>query len=386
MHWNTDHFHLPPAVSLNAAPAKGAYMPGCGEKLAKLTSGSQYDVCMPGECIQMLTTGACITYNQNAGGCNRMLKVLLHGSCSYDCAYCSVRLDRSQLAFAPRELAATFLALYQKNLAGGLFLTSGIPYDTDDVMAELVETARILRDRGYRGDLHLKILPGARQDDIREAARFADRISLNVETTGESRLRALSGIKDYTGDIQKRLGWIAEAAPGRHTTQLVIGAAGETDTEIFNCITSLYERISPSRIYYSAFQALPKTRLASRESTPAWRSRRWYQMDYLIREYGFTRTELLPLLDEGDTLPNDDPKALLARGREPVDPNSASLSDLIHIPGIGMVTAHAILQARENRPIRTPRDLGVPGSCLKRALPYLTFSGAARQVTLAGFR
>ena len=245
MHWNTDHFHLPPAVSLNAAPAKGAYMPGCGEKLAKLTSGSQYDVCMPGECIQMLTTGACITYNQNAGGCNRMLKVLLHGSCSYDCAYCSVRLDRPRLAFAPRELAATFLALYQKNLAGGLFLTSGIPYDTDDVMAELVETARILRGEGYSGYLHLKILPGARREDIREAARFADRISLNVETTGESRLRALSGIKDYTGDILKRLDWIAEAAPGRHTTQLVIGAAGETDMEIFDCVTSLYERILP---------------------------------------------------------------------------------------------------------------------------------------------
>ncbi len=361
-------------------------MPGCGEKLARLTSGSQYDVCMPGECIQMLTSGACITYNQHAGGCNRMLKVLLHGSCAYDCAYCPVRLDRSRLAFAPRELAATFLALYRKNLAGGLFLTSGIPYDVDDVMADLVETARILRSGGYGGYLHLKILPGARREDIREAARFADRISLNVETTGESRLRALSGIKDYTGDILKRLGWIAEAAPGRHTTQLVIGAAGETDTEIFDCVTSLYERILPSRIYYSAFQALPKTPLASRESTPAWRSRRWYQMDCLIREYGFTRTELLPLLDEGDTLPNDDPKALLARGREPVDPNTASLSDLIHIPGIGTVTARTIIQAREHRKIRTPRDLGVPGSCLKRALPYLAFSGSARQVTLAGFR
>ncbi|MGA2160864.1 MAG: radical SAM protein [Methanoregula sp.] len=361
-------------------------MPGCGEKLEKLTSGSQFDVCMPGECLQMLTSSACITYNQNAGGCNRMLKVLLHGSCSYDCAYCPVRLDRSRLAFAPRELAETFLNLYQKNLAGGLLLTSGIPYDTDEVMGELIETARILRSGGYSGYLHLKILPGARREDICEAARFADRISLNVETTGESRLRTLSGIKEYAGDIIKRLGWIAEAAPGRHTTQLVIGAAGETDSEIFDCVTSLYERVSPSRIYYSAFRALPKTRLALRESTPAWRSRRWYQMDYLIREYGFNRTELLPLLEDHSTLPNDDPKALLARGREPVDPNSASFADLIHVPGIGTVTAHAILQTRERRTIRTPRDLGVSGSCLKQALPYLAFSGAARQATLAGFR
>jgi len=360
-------------------------MPGCGEKLAKLTSGSQYDICMPGECMQMLSSGACITYNQNAGGCNRMLKVLLHGSCSYDCAYCPVRADRSGLAFSPRELADTFLGLYRKNLAGGLFLTSGIPYDTDDVMGELVESSRILRNEGYAGYLHLKILPGARREDIRDAARFADRISLNVETTGESRLRSLSGIKDYAGDIIKRLGWIAEAAPGHYTTQLVIGAAGETDREIFDCVTSLYERILPSRIYYSAFQALRKTRFESRENTPAWRSRRWYQMDYLIREYGFSRAELLPLLEDCDTLKNDDPKALLARDREPVDPNVASFADLIHVPGIGTVTARAILETRERRTIRTPRDLGVSGACLKRALPYLVFSGSARQATLAGF-
>ena len=361
-------------------------MAGCAEKLGRLTSGSQYDVCMPGECMQMLTSGACITYNQNAGGCNRMLKVLLHGSCSYDCAYCPVRLNRSRLAFSPRELTETFLCLYQKNLAGGLFLTSGIPYDTDEVMGELIETARILRGDGYQGYLHLKILPGAQREDIYEAARFADRISLNIETTGESRLRVLSGIKDYTGDIIKRLGWIAEAAPGRHTTQLVIGAAGETDREIFDCVTSLYERVHPSRIYYSAFRALPKTRLALKASTPFWRSRRWYQMDYLIRDYGFSKEELLPLMDEHGALANDDPKALLARGRDPVDPNAASLDDLLHVPGIGAVTARAIIQARERRVIRMPKDLDLPGSCLKRALPYLAFPGGARQATLAGFR
>lgn len=361
-------------------------MTGCSEKLVRLTSGSQYDVCMPGECMQMLTSGACITYNRHTeGGCNRMLKVLLHGSCSYDCAYCSIRLNRSRLAFAPRELADIVLDQYQKNLAGGLFLTSGIPHDTDEVMGELIETARILRLEGYAGCLHLKILPGARREDIREAARWANELSLNIETTGESRLRALSGIKDYAGDLLKRIGWIAEAAPGRHTTQMVVGAAGETDREIFDCVTSLYERVLPSRIYYSAFHALPETRLSSHESTPAWRSRRWYQMDYLIREYGYERTELLPLLDEHDTLPNDDPKALLARGQEPLDPNAASFDELIRIPGIGPATAHAIIYAREERPLRTPRDLGMPVSGLKRALPYLAFSGVARQATLAGF-
>jgi len=360
-------------------------MAGAAAKLGALSSKSRYDICMPGECLQMLTSGACITYNQHAAGCNRVLKVLLHGSCSYDCAYCPVRLDRSGLAFSPKELAETFLSLYQKNLARGLFLSSGIPYDTDEVMSELVDTARILRVRGYCGYLHVKILPGARREDISEAARYADRISLNVETTGESRLRALSGIKDYTSDIRKRLSWIEDAAPGRHTTQLVIGAAGETDREIFDCIASLYSEVQPSRIYYSAFHALPKTRLAQRESTPAWRSRRWYQVDWLLREYGFAKNELQELIDKEGSLPNDDPKALLARGRDPVDPNSASLFDLLHVPGIGTVTAHAIIRAREERPIRTPNDLGLSSAALKHALPYLALPGVARQVTLPGF-
>jgi len=361
------------------------FMAGPAAKLGTLTAKSQYDICMPGECLQMLSSGACITYNQHATGCNRVLKVLLHGSCSYDCAYCPVRTDRSRLAFSPKELAETFLGLYDNNLARGIFLSSGIPHDADEVMGELVETSRILRGRGYDGYLHLKILPGARRGDIGEAARYADRISLNVETTGESQLRTLSGIKDYAADIRKRLSWIADAAPGRHTTQLVIGAAGETDREIFDCITALYDTVGPSRIYYPAFRALPGTRLAGKESTPAWRSRRWYQVDYLLREYGFRNGELRELLDERGALTNDDPKALLARGRDPVDPNTASLADLLHVPGIGTVTAQAIIRAREERPIRIPRDLGLPSAALKRALPCLALPGVARQATLAGF-
>lgn len=360
-------------------------MSACGDTLARLTSGSQYDICMPGECLQTLTSDACITYNHNAGGCNRMLKVLLHGSCSYDCAYCSVRLDRSGISVAPRELADHVHELYRRDIAGGLFLSSGIPHDVDEVMGDLIETVRILRGQGYPGYLHVKVLPGAQREDIREAARLADCISLNIETTGDSRLRSLSGIKDFPNDIMKRIGWMAEAAPGRFMTQLVVGAAEESDREIFDCVTGLYHRVHPSRIYYSAFHSQKKTRLSSRPSTPAWRSRRWYQVDSLIREYGYSREELLPLLEEGDALTNDDPKALLAQDSEPLDPNSASFDDLIRIPGIGPVTARAILRNREDRTLRTPCDLGIPESGLKRALPYLAFSGITRQATLAGF-
>lgn len=361
-------------------------MDGRGKKLAALTAQSRFDICMPGECIQMLETSACTTYNPRAWGCGRMLKVLLHGNCSCDCAYCEVRSCRERLSFAPRELADVFLSLSRKDLVNGLFLSSGIPQDADRAMADLVETSRILRGEGYTGYLHVKILPGADRTDIREAARYADRISLNVETTSDSRLRALSGIKDYTNDIRKRVGWIAEAAPGRHTTQLVLGAAGESDAEIFDCVTGLYDSAAPARIYYSAFQALPKTRFSGKDSTPPWRARRWYQVDSLFREYRYAKDELSSLFGETGSLVNDDPKALLARGMDKIDPTSASFQELVRVPGIGPKTAREIIMIREHHAIRKPRDLGIPPAYLKRAMPYMAFSHEqARQATLTGF-
>ena len=48
------------------------------------------------------------------------------------------------------------------------------------------------------------------------------------------------------------------------------------------------------------------------------------------------------------------PKPSLPATGNRFDPNSASFTDLLHVPGIGTVTAHAILQTRECRTIRTP--------------------------------
>ena len=66
-------------------------MPELAQKLEHLSSASRFDLCVPGECLQMLSSSACVTYYKASGGCGRMLKVLMHGSCSYDCAYCPVR-------------------------------------------------------------------------------------------------------------------------------------------------------------------------------------------------------------------------------------------------------------------------------------------------------
>jgi len=343
------------------------------QKLSSLTAAGQFDICAPGECIHVLSTAAHITYNRRAGGCGRMLKVLLNGYCSYDCAYCSVRVNRERLGFSPDEFAEAFLRLWHEDLVGGLFLSSGIPHDVDIVMHDLVETGEILRCRGYDGYLHLKILPGAARADIHDAARVADRISINLETTSSDRLGCIAGVKDYQQDILKRQAWVAEEKPEGHTTQLVIGAADETDAEILSCLAGQYRRVRPARVYFSAFRSLPGTPLAEHPDTPAWRARRCYQADYLLRDYGFTADELKASLDEDGFFENRDPKEVIAADMMPVNVNTATKWDLLRVPGIGPKAADRIIRLRKQRPFTGPADLARAGIGGQVAARHLTF-------------
>jgi predicted DNA-binding helix-hairpin-helix protein len=342
-------------------------------KLTVLTAAGKYDLCSPGECIQRLSSAPCVTYKPRSGGCGRMLKVLLHGTCSHDCAYCAVRLQRDRMGYAPDELAETFLRLWQEGRVGGLFLSSGIAGDVDEVMHDLVATGELLRQRGYDGYLHLKILPGANRSDIRDAARAADRISINLETPSADRLDSIAGVKDYRQDILKRQAWVAEAKPDRHTTQLVVGAADETDTEILSCVIDQYRRVRPARIYYSAFRALPDTPLAAHPDTPAWRAHRWYQIDYLLRVYRIRIEELKNIIGDDGFLSDRDPKEALATGMARVNINTASRHDLLSVPGIGPKGADRILHLRRNRPFAGLSDLKRAGIRERNAGPYITF-------------
>ncbi len=344
-------------------------------KLEHLTAASRFDLCTPGECIRLLTAAPCITYNPRAGGCGRLFRVLLHGSCTYDCAYCAVRLQRERLAFTPEELADTFLRLVRDGSAGGLFVSSGIAGDVDTIMHDIVETGEILRRRGYTGYLHLKVLPGASRADIRDAARVADRISINLEAPSAERMGGIAGVKDYRNDIVKRQSWVAEEKPDRHTTQLVIGAADETDAEILRCVLEQYRTVRPARIYYSAFRALAGTPLAGHPDTPAWRARRWYQLDHLLREYRIPGDEVRVVFDDGGLLPNRDPKEVLAAGRERVNVNTAPRHDLLRVPGIGPRGADRILRMRAERPFLSFRDLKRAGIRSQLAERYITLGG-----------
>lgn len=247
--------------------------------------------------------------SEGAGRCCNVMRILLEGTCSFDCAYCGVCGKKTGVSFTPAELAHGFLALHTQGKVGGLLLSTGIPRgDVDLGMEKLTETARLIRSSGYRGYLHLKVLPGAARTDIAELAKFATRLSINLEAPNFSYLAELATVKNYRSDLLTRHKWLAEIMPDRHSTQFVVGAAGETDRDIFATVATSYEEYRPARVYYSAFSAIPNTPLETHENTPVWRANRWYQADALLRLYGYSRKEPLLAFDEDEMLYNTIPK------------------------------------------------------------------------------
>ncbi len=313
------------------------------------------------------------------------LKVLLEGTCSFDCAYCEVCTKKKGISFTPEEMAHGFLELHRQNRVGGLLLSTGIPKgDTDLGMERLTETARLIRAGGFSGYLHLKVLPGASRSDIAELAKYATRLSINLEAPDASHLRELATVKEYKSDLLLRHKWLSEIMPKKHSTQFVVGAADETDYDIFQTVMTSYEKYNPARVYYSAFHAISDTPLETHENTPLWRANRWYQVDALLRLYGYTRGETSPVFDDDGMLLNTDPKVLLARNLPQVNPAEANFEELLRVPGIGVVSARQILARRDDADVRNPNVLRSCGVIMKRAFPYLSL-GRARQLRLSAF-
>jgi len=317
--------------------------------------------------------------------CN-ILKILLHGNCSFDCAYCEVCARKKKASsFTPEEMAHGFLSLYHQGKVGGLLLSTGIPRgDTDLGMEELTETARLIRASGFRGYLHLKVLPGATRTDIAEIAKYATRLSINLEAPDASHLSELATVKNFKSDLLTRHQWLAEIMPKKHTTQFVVGASDESDRDIFNTVMTSYEKYNPARVYYSAFQALESTPMKEHPNTPLWRANRWYQVDALLRLYGYSRSETAQVFDEDGMLLNTDPKVLLAKTLPTVNPGEATYEELIRVPGIGPIGAKKILDLRRSQNVKDPRVLRESGIIVKRALPYLSLT-RTQQLRLSAF-
>ena len=167
-------------------------------------------------------------------------------------------------------------------------------------------------------------------------------------------------------------------APAGQTTQMIIGAGGETDQSILNTSESLYRTFKMKRVYYSAYvPVVDSPMLPTRKAAPPLaREHRIYQADWLLRFYGFSVKELFSETSQ-NLDPDLDPKvtwALRNLDQFPVEVNRASYDTLMRIPGIGAVSARRIVRQRRLSAVKFD-DLKKMGVVLKRAKYFLTCSG-----------
>ena len=324
------------------------------------------------------------------GGTSILFKTLISNVCTNDCKYCPLRAEQDirRCTLNPEETANVFLDYHRQRKVHGLFLSSGVIGSPDLTMDRLNTTARLLRTRHhFRGYIHLKVIPGAAPAAIEEAVSLADAVSLNIETPGARNLAKLSSRKDFLRDIVEPIKLISRlTARGsrfervKQTTQFIVGAAGESDGEIVKYMGGLYDRLRMHRIYFSAYQKdLGDRTLALErpsEATNAFmREHRLYQVDFLMRKYGFKDADI-PLGPEGNLSLETDPKELWALnhpGAYPVDVNHAGRLELLKVPGLGPLTAGRIIQKRKDGPIHRLEEIGPINARLRKAAPYLIF-------------
>ena len=317
-----------------------------------------------------------------------LLRVMFTDFCMMDCAYCpnSHWVPRRRYAFKVEELAHLFMELYQSQTVAGLFLSSGIAGSPDKTMEKVLNVVDMLRNHyHFTGYIHLKVMPGASYEYVEAAHRLGTRLSVNIETPTEEGMIRLSKMKDFQTGILDPIRWIRELTQEKtggavgQVTQLVVGAADETDQDIYQRMSQLYKEESLKRVYFQAFRPVRYTPLEEHPATPTARQHRLYQLDWLTRVYQFTPQELESAFDGSGHLPLDmDPKSTIALGqldRFPVDINRADEQELLRVPGIGPKAAQRISSQRRRHTIDTQRDLQAMGVVLKRALPFIHFPG-----------
>jgi predicted DNA-binding helix-hairpin-helix protein len=331
----------------------------------------------------------------------KLLKTLQTSACENDCYYCCFRARRDfrRTTFTPDEMAQAFMNLYRAGEVEGLFLSSGVAGGGVRTQDKILATAEILRrKRGFRGYIHLKIMPGAERAQVEQAMRLADRVSINLEAPNTNRLARLAPHKVFMEELLRPLEWVEQVRrtqPAHQvwnrrwpstTTQFVVGGAGESDLELLGTTAFLNRQVHLARAYYSRFKPVRDTPLENLPAENPWREHRLYQASFLLRDYGFD-VEELPFEGAGNLPLGVDPKLEWARqhlSEQPVEINRADRHELLRIPGIGPKSAGTILAARTKGRLRTLGDLRAAGVLVNRAAPFLLLDGCAapRQLPL----
>ncbi len=358
------------------------------KKMDILGDSARYDLCNYGNynTDNFLSGKLPGIYNATSakGDCIPLFKVLMTNKCSNDCRYCVNHHAHkfSRVEFTPEELTSIFLDYYNHRLVEGLFLSSGIPGDVDTSMEKMVEVARKLRlEHEYLGYIHLKILPGSSYDLIKRAMSLADRVSVNIEAATSDGFEGLSTTKTFNSDILRRMKWIKRLmkknknlAPSGQTTQFIVGASDESDSEILQRVDWLYKKMDIKRSYFSPFTSMKDTPLEDRMEPDPKRTSRLYQADYLVKSYGFDIKELV-FEEDGNMTLEFDPKysaALSNMDMFPVEVNSASYKELLRVPGIGKISARRIIESRkQNIHFKNLEELKNIGVITSRAETFL---------------
>ncbi|MFC4211671.1 putative DNA modification/repair radical SAM protein [Pedobacter lithocola] len=347
------------------------------------------------------SSGICHTYTED-GRCVSLLKILLTNYCIYDCLFCVSRKsnDVKRAAFTVDEVVELTMNFYRRNYIEGLFLSSGIFKNADFTMERLLLVCKKLRlEQNYNGYIHLKTIPGASDELIKEAGLYADRMSINLEMPTEAGLKLLAPEKSHADVIKplafvqqnitqfaadkKLIKHIPKFVPAGQSTQMVIGATPESDKDIMYTANAFYKNFALKRVYYSGYVPISNDSRMPVLGTqpPLLRENRLYQTDWLMRFYGFKVQEILN--DANPNLDVDiDPKlswAIRNMQHFPVDINKADYRMILRIPGIGVMSANKIVQARKFGKLRIDQ-LKKIGVAYNRAKHFITCADTPYQI------
>ncbi|MDV4149450.1 putative DNA modification/repair radical SAM protein [Clostridium sp. AL.422] len=376
------------------------------EKLNILSAAAKYDVSCSSSGSKRKNThnglgdaassGICHSFAAD-GRCISLLKILLTNYCIYNCKYCinASSKDVPRAAFTPEEVVDLTINFYKRNYIEGLFLSSAIFKNPNHTMELLLSVVKKLRlEENFNGYIHLKAIPGADEALIKEAGKYVDRMSVNIELPSASSLKLLAPQKTKENilapmgiiknsiiehkDLKRNIKSTPLFVPGGQSTQLIVGATPESDYKILNLSENLYNKFDLKRVYYSAYVPVVKNEKALPDiiHPPLVREHRLYQADWLLRFYGFKAKELLKDENENFDL-NFDPKtswALNNINNFPMEVNKVSYDELLRIPGIGVRSARKIAIARRVHSLSFD-DLKKIGVVLKRAKYFITCRG-----------
>ncbi len=332
----------------------------------------------------------------------KLLKTLLSSACERDCFYCPFRAGRDfrRATFKPQEFAELFMKLHQSQAAEGIFLSSGIAAGGANTQNKILDTAEILRTKfGFRGYLHLKIMPGAEKGQVERLMQLADRVSINLEAPNTERLARLAPNKVFIEELFRPLKWVEEIRQSQPphkgwngrwpstVTQFVAGGSDESDLELLTTTDWLMKNVRLKRAYFSGFFPIRDTPMENKAAVDPLREHRLYQASFLLRDYGFD-LEDMPFAQDGNLPLPTDPKLAWAQQNlkeKPLEINMAHRKELLRIPGIGPKGADAILQARRTGKLRDLTALRKLGVVVARLAPFVLLDGRRADKQLAMF-